>query len=763
VPSGTLPGVQTNTAVVSSPTDQTDTTVTDTTTVDLVADLSILKTDGQDTAIPGTAITYTITVSNEGPSDVLGAVVDDTLPAEILGATWTAEYSPGSSGPSDGVGSLAGVAIDLLAGGTAVFTVSGTIDPLATGLLVNEARVTPPENVRDPNPGDETSTDETTLVPTADLAVAKERTSGPPVAGGVVTYEITVSNLGPSSVTSFLGVDVTNPELEGAAYTVSTGTYDDVAGVWTADPGDPFAAGENVVFTLTGTVPAAAVGSLVNRVTVGPPDGVIDPDPDNNTAEVDDPLGGRVVLTVSKDDGSLTYKSGGVTTWTIIVTNTGPSFASGIRVEDPLPPQVASATWTATYAGVGSTGPASGSGSIDVFIDLAVGGTATFTLEALISEEARGDMTNTVTATPSPNTGDPVSATDVNAYDGPINPQADLPGLVLGSDDGCNDEPWVRLVDPETGDLLAQFLAYETTFRGSVRVATGDVTGDGIAEIIVGPGRNRIGEIRVFTPEGIELEAYRTLPFGRRYRGGVEVAAADVTGDGVADIVAGMSSRIGRVSVFEVNPSAADPVVNTPYRSFRGAPGRYRGGVMIAAGDVGSFSNGALVAAAADGRAEVIVGLNAGRRSLVRVFDVSATPRVVQTIRPFTTRFRGGVTLSTAAYQTAGVDDILIGAGPRGDSTVEVYDGSTGGRVARLDAFASFAKPNAAVFAAALDMNEDGVVDDVFGVQGRAGSGGTRGVKQFDRATNATTTLTDAPILAPPLRIAPIVLRVIQG
>ena len=181
---------------------------------------------------------------------------------------------------------------------------------------------------------------------------------------------------------------------------------------------------------------------------------------------------------------------------------------------------------------------------------------------------------------------------------------------------------------------------------------------------------------------------------------------------------------------------------------------------MIAAGDVGSFASGTRQAAA-DGRAEIIVGLNAGRAALVRVFDVAGSPRVVQTIRPFGGGFSGGVTLSTALYESATVSSILVGAGRGGNSVIEVYDGQTGGQVARLQAFASFAKPNAAVFAAALDLDGDGVVNDVYGVQGRAGGGGTRGVKQFNRATSVTSTLTDAAVLVPPLRIAPIVLRVL--
>jgi uncharacterized repeat protein (TIGR01451 family) len=762
VAAGVPAGPATNTADVRIG-EQVQGTATATVTVGLVGDLGIEKT-GPATAIPGTAISYTFVVTNGGPSDVVDALVNDALPAGIVNASWNATYSPGSSGPAAGTGSLAGVLVTLLAGGTGTFTITGSIDPLATGVLVNTSTVSPPEGVTDPNPGNETSTVTTQLVPTADLAAAKQRTSATPTAGSPVTYEIVVTNLGPSSVTSFGIVDVTTPALVGVGTSVDRGTYDPLTGVWTAAAGDSLGSGGTVTFTLSGTIPAGATGTLTNTVTVSPPAGVTDPNPDNNTATVTDPIAAISSLTIVKT-GDITYKAGGFLAFQVVVTNRGPSFATGVRVVDALPSGVVNWSWQVTYVGVGSqttdgspdsvTASAAG---IDKLMNLAVNGTATFTILALTQTGFTSDISNTAQASIG---GTTVSSTWTSAFDGPINPESDLPGLVLGSDDGCNGEPFVRLVDPETGDITGAFLAYEASFRGSVRVATGDVTGDGIAEIIVGPGRNRVGEIRVFTPQGVELPAFRTLPFGSRYRGGVEVAVGDVNGDGIGDIVAGMSSGIGRVSAFLVNPDASDPVADSPFRSFRGAPGSYRGGVMIAAGDVGSFASGTLQSAAADGRAEIIVGLNAGRAALVRVFDVAGSPRVVQTIRPFGGGFSGGVTLSTALYESATVSSILVGAGRGGNSVVEVYDGQTGGQVARLQAFASFAKPNAAVFAAALDLDGDGVVNDVYGVQGRAGGGGTRGVKQFNRATSVTSTLTDAAVLVPPMRIAPIVLRVL--
>jgi uncharacterized repeat protein (TIGR01451 family) len=656
--------------------------------------------------------------------------------------------------------------VNLLSGGTATFTIMGTIDPLATGVLENTATVTPPEGFDDPNPENNESSVTTELVPTADLAVVKTRTSGDPVAGLPVTYSIVVTNLGPSSVTSFTGTDTTTPALEGLDFTVNTGTYDPLLNIWTADPGDSFATGETVIFTLSGTVPAGATGLLVNTVTGLPPDGVIDPDLSNNTSTVTDEIGGVIDLTATKI-GDDTYKGGGFLNFTVVVTNQGPTFAAGVRVLDSLPVGVVNWSWTVSYTGLGS-GTADGSpdsvidstDGIDKLMNLAVLGTATFTITALTDAAFQSDITNTVVATIGEESA---TASWSSAYDGPINPTADVGALVVSNDDLCFGLPFVRVLDPTTGATISQFLVYEPSFRGSVRVATGDVTGDGVAEIIVAPGRNRIGQIRVFTPEGVELPAYRTFAFGPAYRGGVDVAVGDIDGDGVNEIIASRSSGLARVNVFAVDPLAADPVANVPIRTFVGIPGIYRNGAVITAGDYGTFTNGMMLSATPDGIDEIAVGSNAGIRAQVRVFDASLAPRQVASFVAIRPGFRGGVTLSSARWDGDTADDIIVGAGVGGQSIVEVYGGGAFSQLARLAAFSSFGRPNAAVNAAALDIDGDGIADDLYGVQGRGGSGGTRGVRRFDRITTATSTLPSSTNLLPPLRIAPITLRILGG
>ncbi len=107
-----------NTAAISVPVGVTDLTpgdnlATDTDTLTPQAELSILKDDGLDSAVPGTQVKYRVVVSNSGPSDVPGATVTDTLPAAFTGAVWTcAGTDVGTCAPS-GVDDVDDATVDL--------------------------------------------------------------------------------------------------------------------------------------------------------------------------------------------------------------------------------------------------------------------------------------------------------------------------------------------------------------------------------------------------------------------------------------------------------------------------------------------------------------------------------------------------------------------------------------------------------------------------------------------------------------------------
>jgi uncharacterized repeat protein (TIGR01451 family) len=121
---------------------------------------AITNSDGVTMAAPGDVLTYTIAVTNPGPSDALAVAVEDAFPPELIGCEWTCAPAGGAlctAGPA--TGDLVDSA-DLAAGSSATYTAVCTVDPGASvGVLSNTATVTAPAGVTDPNPADNAATD----------------------------------------------------------------------------------------------------------------------------------------------------------------------------------------------------------------------------------------------------------------------------------------------------------------------------------------------------------------------------------------------------------------------------------------------------------------------------------------------------------------------------------------------------------------------------------------------------------------------------
>ncbi len=126
------------------------------------ADLSISKDDGLTTASPGDAVTYTITINNNGPKDVVDAIVLDEMPADLVGASWTCQATGGASCLGSGSGDI-NESVDLPAGSELTFIVTAAFSLEADGLVNNTATVMLPAGISDPDMADN-SADDTTLI-----------------------------------------------------------------------------------------------------------------------------------------------------------------------------------------------------------------------------------------------------------------------------------------------------------------------------------------------------------------------------------------------------------------------------------------------------------------------------------------------------------------------------------------------------------------------------------------------------------------------
>ncbi|HZN33924.1 MAG TPA: VCBS repeat-containing protein, partial [Pirellulaceae bacterium] len=128
---------------------------------------------------------------------------------------------------------------------------------------------------------------------------------------------------------------------------------------------------------------------------------------------------------------------------------------------------------------------------------------------------------------------------------------------------------------------LASFFAYQESFAGGVFVAAGDINGDGRADVITGADADPQatgGHVKVFDgATGAEVRSFFAFP---GFSGGVRVAAGDLNGDGLADIITGAGPGAGpHVKVF-------DGLTHAELRSFFAFDPSFSGGVFVAAGDL---------------------------------------------------------------------------------------------------------------------------------------------------------------------------------
>ena len=363
------------------------------------ADLSITKTDNNGgssitsavgSVVPGTSETYTIVVSNNGPSDVTGASVVDTLPAIFTGDTWTAAQSGGASGfTASGSGNINDT-VTMPAGSSITYTVTGTVSPSATGTLTNTATVTTPAGVTDPNLANNTATDTDAITPPS-LSVT-DTGNGTVNSTDTASFTIVVSNA--TGAGTAYGVVLSDPLPGGLPWTTDAGT---ISGGTLSDTIGNLAAGSSVTIHVHAPTASGYSATLNNTATATPTNGSAASGSATDVVQAPS-------LSVT-DTGNGTVNSTDTASFTIVVRNAaGAGTAYGVVLSDSLPGGLA---WTTTDGGTITNGTLT-----DTIGSLAAGSSVTIHVHALTPSGFSGTLNNTATATPTNGSAASGSATD---------------------------------------------------------------------------------------------------------------------------------------------------------------------------------------------------------------------------------------------------------------------------------------------------------------------------------------------------------------
>jgi uncharacterized repeat protein (TIGR01451 family) len=244
-----------------------------------------------------------------------------------------------------------------------------------------------------------------------DLAITKTDGVATYTPGASVTYSIVVSNAGPADATNATVAD-TFPASVNATWTcVATGGASCTAGPVSGNINDTVdvPVGDTVTYTVTGNIASSATGPLSNTATVTAGGTDNETAPGNNSATDTDAQNSVANLSITKTDNSTHYVANGTKTYTIVVSNTGPSNVTGATVTDVFSTNtniaVGSANWTCSGAGGGAC-TVGGSGDINDTVNLPAGASVTYVVGITVVNAPAGNLVNTATV------AEPVGVTD---------------------------------------------------------------------------------------------------------------------------------------------------------------------------------------------------------------------------------------------------------------------------------------------------------------------------------------------------------------
>lgn len=392
------PATYTNTATVASDNDPNEENDASTTTLTVSSvDVSVDKA-GPVTATAGTNVSYTLTVANAGPDFALDVDLTDPLPPGTTFVSLVHDSGPAASCTTAG-GNVACTWGLFPPQAIAQYTLTLAIGTATT--ITNSATVF--TSSFDTSTANNSDTVVTVVTQSADVAVTKTAPAGA-VAGTNVTYNLTVTNAGPSNAANVSLVDTLPANATYVSATQNSGptfSCGQAAGTITCTIAT-LNVGATATFTFVATASPGASGTLVNSATVSST--TPDPAPANNTSPTITTLTANADVAVTKSAPAAVATTSNIT-FAITLTNGGPSTATNVSLTDVLAPALTFVSVTQNSGPAFACGQAAGTVTCTIAA-LAPSATATFDIVAATTVE--GTISNTANATAA--TPDPAPA-----------------------------------------------------------------------------------------------------------------------------------------------------------------------------------------------------------------------------------------------------------------------------------------------------------------------------------------------------------------
>ena len=227
-----------------------------------------------------------------------------------------------------------------------------------------------------------------------------------------------------------------------------------------------------------------------------------------------------------------------------------------------------------------------------------------------------------------------------------------LDEIVVGSPSGS--EPQIMILNSD-GKILKKFLAYDKSFRGGVNIALANLNDNEQAEIISVPASRSTAQVRIFDYSGKIQKQF--LAADKKIVGSWSVAAGNVEGKGDNKIVVAFGSgQEPQLRIFNKDGKLIS--------IFLAYEKNFRGGVKVVVANIDGRKN--------RDQAEIIVVPGKGRETQVKIFNNLG--QLQKKFLAYNKNWQEGANLAVGDLNNDGINEIALGANPGGAPHVRVFD-----------------------------------------------------------------------------------------